>query len=68
MLRKTIAVGPRDESCVTGCAGVASHRNCCAEGFASPNGRSGRIAVGSRRAMIGESGWVTEYQLVMDYK
>ncbi len=50
MLRKTMAVG--EEVCVTGCTGVASHRACCAEGFASPRGRRGRIAAaGSRRAM-----------------
>ena len=53
MLRKTMAVGPR-ESWVTGYtgAGVANHRACCAEGFAIARGRRGRTAAaGSRKAM-----------------
>jgi hypothetical protein len=52
MLRNTIAVGPCDELCVTGWTGVASHRTCCADGFDNASGRNGRIAAGSRRAML----------------
>lgn len=51
MLRKTMAVGPPDEFCVTGGTGVASRRTCWTEGFGSPRARSGRTAAGNRRAI-----------------
>ena len=53
MLRKTMAVG--EEVWVTGWTGVANHRACCGEGFASARGRRGRIAAAGRRRAMAET-------------